>query len=117
MRSVHSAARRLIRHGSLTAFVTASRGLTSHASCENGECRCTMPRALIQPRALPAPISLAGGSVFSQSGSFGGSLPLHATSTQKYQALIGPNLYLSHERSEANRLRDPDARDDRPHSH
>lgn len=49
-----------------------------------------MPRAVVQPRALPVPITVAAGSVFSHAGSSGGELlPPHAATTHAYQALFG----------------------------
>src|SRR5687768_11407782 len=89
MRSAHSAARRLCKHGSFGTPL-ASRGLPSHASCEYGECRCTIPRAVVQPRALPVLITVAAGSVFCHAGSVDDEpSPQAATTTQRYQALIG----------------------------
>src|SRR5688572_6609443 len=115
MRVVHSAARRSCRHGSFgVPFV--SRGLPSHASCEYGEWRCTMPRAAVRPRALQ--ITRASGRPFSHAGTLSPSLPPHAAQRMTSSSrLIAETLYpaMADERRKTQRLQEPDHANHCPH--
>src|SRR5690242_12594052 len=89
--STHSASRRSWRHGSF-GTPCASLGMLSQASCEYGECKCTMPRAGWRPRQLP--IALASGSDLSHIGSGLGEVPPHAATRMIGQALTRPFILL-----------------------